>query len=235
MALKDLFIKKDENTSDKPKETPKVVSTTKFPKVETTETDNTNFFGFPKTTPTPSFNSVSTGNVSDENIAKAIEIYQNGFDNLNQQGYDFYEFYQAIVAIGIGNGPAYTMAFTMAKGMDKTITKEGLLSQSEFYSTEIMKSYNNFVSSGNKKREDLLSQKANENQVLMNDLNNLKQQQEAIRVQIESNENKLKAIDGKYQPKISEIDSKLSANDIAKDKFIQSIEQVKQGIINNVK
>lgn len=235
MGLKDLFIKSDE--TDKPKETPKEVSSTKFPKIENQEKTETSVFnfGFGKANPTPSFMPSGNGSYSQEHLNKAIEIYQQNFDALNQPGYDFYEFYSAITDAGVDNPMAYAMAFNMAKKLDKSLTKEALLQQSEYYSSEIIKSYNNYIALGNSKKQELLAQKAHENESLVNELDLMKQQMEQLKVQMQDRENKLKAIGGKYEPKISEIDSKLAANDVAKNTIVGSIEQVKQGIINNVK
>ena len=127
------------------------------------------------------------------------------------------------------------MAFRFATANDKTITKDNLVQQDDFYIGKIQESYNNYVNSGNTKKQELLSQKATENQSLNGELSMLKEQLEAIQTQIIDRESKLSTIDSKYAVKITEIDSKLSANDIAKSKLVNSINQVKQGIINNVK
>jgi hypothetical protein len=108
-------------------------------------------------------------------------LYQSGFDNLNQPGFDFYEYYQLVMNGGVTK-QIYTMAFTMANTMDKLVTK-GLISQSDFYISEITKQYDGFVSKGNLK-EELEQQKTNENQSLVSELNTMREQLEAIKVQI---------------------------------------------------
>lgn len=241
MGLKSLFII-DEN-ADKPKQEPaKNTSKTKFPAAEpqdtekpiSTKSETNGLFGsfsFGKTTPSP----INSNQVSEEHLSKAMEIYQNGFDSLNQPGIDFYEYYQSVTNGGVQNPQVYTMAFSMCSSMDKTITKEKLVQQADYYMSEITKQYNEFITKGNLKKDELVGQKSSENQALLGELDMLKQQQEAILIQIKDRETKLSAIGSKYEPKISEIDSKLAANDLAKNKVIQSIEQVKQGIINNLK
>lgn len=235
MSLKDLFIV----NNDKPvkKEPSKVNSKLKFPTAEdssNSEETPSKFagFGFGKPSFTPSVNS---DEISEEHLNKAIEIYQNGFDSLNQSGYDFYEFYQAVTQGGITNPQSYKMAFAMATAMDKSVTKTKLLQQSDFYVSEINKVYDDYVNKGSTKKKELIDQKNHENQSLVGELNLMKEQLEALTTQIQDRENKLASIDGKYSPKISEVDSKLAANDIAKNKVVESIEQVKQGITNNLK
>lgn len=240
MGFKDLFIVSDEN--EKANETPqaetvKPTTTTKFPS-STPHVEESGgilgVFGFGKSehevaTPMP------TASVSNEHLEKALELYQKGFDSLNQPGYDFYEFYQAVMQAGPTNPQIYTMAFTMASAMDKTISKDRLVQQSDYYLTEIEKVYNDYVSKGNSKREDLLAQKKHENESLVGELSLLRQQLEAITTQIADRENKLSVIDVKYSPMIGEVEGKIAANQMAKTKVVQSIEQVKQGIINNLK
>lgn len=236
MGFKDLFIVSDEN--EKANEVPQTETvkqtTTKFPTSTPKVEENGSIlgvFGFGKTeqvitTPT---------SVSNEHLEKALELYQKGFDSLNQPGYDFYEFYQAIMQAGPTNPQIYNMAFTMASAMDKTITKDRLVQQSDYYLSEIEKVYNDYVTKGNAKREELVAQKKHENESLVGELSLLKQQLEAITTQIADRENKLSVIDVKYSPMISDVEGKMNANQIAKSKVTQSIEQVKNGIINNLK
>jgi hypothetical protein len=233
MSLKDLFIV----NNDKPvkKEPSKATSKLKFPTGESSNSEETpskiSNFGFGKSV-TPS---VNADEVSEEHLNKAIEIYQNGFDSLNQGGYDFYEYFQTVSQGGITNPQTYKMAFAMGTAMDKSVTKAKLLQQSDFYVSEINKVYNDYVTKGNAKKKELVDQKIRENQSLVGELDLMKDQLEALKTQIQDRENKLASIDDKYFPKISELDSKLAANDIAKNKVIESIELVKEGITNNLK
>lgn len=239
MGLKDLFIVSDENTDNKPVQEPvKQVapSTTKFPSsTPKAEEATSNAFGFgfgSAPTPTPTYQS---SNVSNEALAKTLEMYEAGFDSLNQPGYDFYEFFKTVMAGGADNPAIYGMAFGMGSAMDKSITKDKLLVQSDFYITEINKVYNDYVAKGNGKRQEVINQKNHENESLLGELNLMRQQLEQLQVQISDRENKLSVIDSKYGPILNEVDSKIAANDLAKQKIVGSIELVKNGIINNLK
>ena len=233
--FKDLFIV-DENSTDKPTETAKPsASTTKFP-TAVTEAPTTSTYNFPiAETITPTFTTAPVSTPSSEYLDKALEVYQKGFDSLNQPGFDFYEFYQSVASGGIDNPQVYAMAFQMASAMDKSITKSSLLQQGDFYLSEIQKVYEDFVSKGQAKKQEVEGLKANENQSLTNELNDMTHQLEALKTQIEDRTRKLSAIDSKYNPQLSEIDSKLAANTTAKDRILGSIQRVKLGIQTNVK
>lgn len=173
--------------------------------------------------------------ISNDLMSKFFDAYQSAFEKMNQDGYDFFEFFQTVIHGDINNPQTYTMAFGMGKAMDKNLSKEKLISQSEYYISELTKLYNQNVAEGTQKKQDLINAKVNENQNLTSELNSLKEQLEAIKVQIQDKEKKLSLIDGKYEPQIIERDSKLMANDFAKNKIMSTIETVRQGINNNVK
>ena len=233
MGFKSWFVNDvEDTTSTQSTEQIPQSNTTKFPTSDSSSQPSS--FSFPTTqtsSPIPSY----TPSVSQEHLNNALEVYEKGFDSLNQPGYDFYEFFQAVMNAGADNPQIYQMAFMMGSGMDKTITKDKLVEQSNFYIGEINKVYNEYVSKGNSKKQETIDQKTNENQSLVGELDLMRQQMEALKTQIADREMKLQAIDGKYGPKLREIESKLAANDMAKNKIIQSIEQVKNGIVINLK
>lgn len=237
--LKDLFITKDENSSENTAQAPaptKQSSATKFPETTQTSEVATPVFNFPPSTPTPQPTTfASTAGVSQEHLDKAIELYENGFNSLNQDGFDFFEFFQSVSHGGMTNPQVYAMAYAMGTAMDKTISKEKLISQADFYITEITKVYEENVAKGQGKKDSLLKQKESENQTLANELSMFQQQMEALQIQIADRQNKLQAIDGKYMPQLVEIDGKLNANTIAKNKIVEAIQTVKTGINVNIK
>ena len=226
MSFKNLFI----NSEDSDKK-PKGEKPTQQPFIPETKPQATFGFGFGFGQNQPS----SNVQVNSEHLSKAVEIYQQGFESLNQSGYDFYEFYKAVMQAGVDNPQMYVMAFTMSSAMDKTISKNSLLQQADFYLSEIKKQHNDFVVKGSNRKQELVSQRDNENKALLDELELMKQQMEMLKSQIQDRQNKLNAIGSKYEPQIQEVDSKLVANDTAKSQLIGSIEQVKNGILNNLK
>jgi hypothetical protein len=238
--FKSLIFAQDGNSSEGTNQTEpapaKQTSATKFPETAQTSDVATPVFNFPTSAPTQQPTTfASTAGVSQEHLEKAIELYENGFNSLNQDGFDFFEFFQSVSQGGMTNPQVYAMAYAMGTAMDKTISKEKLMSQADFYVAEISKVYDENVSKGNSKKEGLLKQKESENQTLANELNMFQQQLEALQIQIADRQNKLHAIDGKYQPQLEEVNSKLNANVIAKNKIVEAIETVKSGININIK
>lgn len=253
MGFKDIFIKSDESSNDKlqEKQQMKKEESFKFPEtvgaVEKTtpkpsfskSTSGFNFgFGLtptPEPTPiTPTYTSIGNVDVTQEQIDKAYSLYQNGFDSLNQPGYDFYEFFKMVVAGGIGNAPIYAMAFAMGKSVETKMTKEGLINQADFYLSEITKVYENYALQGDTKKNELVGRKSQENQSLLSEVDHLKQQIDALQVQLDSSIKRLNTIDSNYAEQLNEVDCKIKANMLAKDKIIGEIQSVKNGITNNV-
>jgi hypothetical protein len=225
MGFKSLFLVDDGSSKEE-----KVSSdTTTFPAQATTsfptQATTSQVSSFPTT---PVFNN----QVNNEHISKFVEKYQSTFDSLNQTGYDFYEFYNAIIKTnGIDNLQMYQMALSMAIAMDSTISKEKLLSQADFYLGEINKIYNQFVNDGNTKKSNLVSQKDTEKELLTGELSSLNEQLALIQNQIAEKQKQLSTIESKYMPLIAEIGSKLAANDTAKNDLIGKISKVKNNLL----
>ena len=222
MSLKDLFLvgdkqEKEENVAAKQSAT--------FPTTPSTFPPSTPVTSFPTSAP------VFTVNPQGEHLNKFVDKYQETFNSLNQPGYDFYEFFHALIKThGIDNSQMYQMALSMATAMDSNITKEKLLSQADFYLGELNKSYNQFVNDGNSKKTNLVSQKDSEKQSLINDLGSLKQQLASIQSQIAEKETLLSGVENKYSTMISEVVSKLAANESAKNDLFNKISKVKNNL-----
>ncbi len=233
--LKDLFIV-DENAINKPsipEPVKKENTLTKFPTAPTSSAPaETPSFSVP--TQSVAFAPISS-QVPNDYIEKALDVYEKGFESLNQPGFDFYEFFQSVAHGGADNPQVYAMAFQIASGMDKTITKDKLVQQADFYLTEIDKVYQEYVTKGNGKKQEALTLKDNENKNLVGELESMKQQLAALQIQIDDRQRKLGDIDTKYGPQLSEIENKISANNIANQKIVESIQHVKTGIISNLK
>lgn len=167
-------------------------------------------------------------------IETVMEMYEKGFDSLNKEGYDFYEYYKAILAAGINNAPMYNMALTMAKAMDSSVSKETLLSQSDYYLTEIEKVHQHYTAQGKNKKSSINTQKGQEESTLRQDLAKSEEAFRKAQQDINTLKSKIAAIDNKYAVELNDIDCKLKANDVAKAEIVNTINKVKQGINTNI-
>jgi hypothetical protein len=186
---------------------------------------------------TPEFTSTNYKKPAEVNpfLDKILEVYEKGFDKLNQPGYDFFEFYKAVLKAGVNNPQVYVMALDMAQSMDGTVTRDSLLKQSEYYISELEKVYNEFNNNGRNKIQELTQKKTNETTALSQEIASLQQQLSQIQVQISLKQSALADIDSRYHPEIEDINLKLNANDFIKNKFVTNINLVKMNISNNLK
>ena len=167
-------------------------------------------------------------------LDKIMELYESGFDGLNLPGYDFYEFFKSVVGGGINNPAVYDMAFNMAKGMDDTVNKPNLLTQSQHYIDEINKVHQHYANNGDQKRSEAATAKAQEELALTNELSNIDSEISRL-TELRANKRiELLAIDSKYSPQITDIECKLMANDMARESIIGTIQTVVNGINKNI-
>lgn len=236
MGLKDLIF---ESSGEKKKPETSKKETISFPKEHATPvSDEMGQFKIgvdPITSDKGSLGWNSTPEMSCEPYMNSVlELYNKGFDSLNKEGYDFYEFYKAMLAAGPDNAAMYAMALNMAKAMDSSVTKENLLRQSEYYLTEISKVHKNYEDQGKAKANNILSQKTTEEGTLNRELSEVQSQLEQLRQKENNIKIQIGAIDSKYSAQLSEINCKIEANNVAKKELFDSINKVKQGINTNL-
>ena len=226
MGFKDLFfVSDDENKKETKEENVQQTFKSKFPSsgpVETV-TKNTTVTSAPITPDNPA---------CVPHLDKIMGLYESGFDGLNMEGYDFYEYFKMVVEAGPNSPTAYTMAFTMGKTAGAT--KDSLLSQADFYITEINKVHQHYVDNGTKRREAALKSKGTDESSLNNELTEINNEIARLNVLKGQKEAELAAIDGKYSPQITEVECKLMANDIARERILASITTVVNGIKTNL-
>lgn len=163
-----------------------------------------------------------------------MKLYEEGFAKLNKQGVEFYEYFEAVVEAGINDPAAYKMALKMLSKMEKGMTKDSLAIQSQFYIDELTKVHATYVSKGVATKAELMSAKDSEGLKLKSDIQLLRDQIESLRNQLGAKEIQLSQIDGRYQPKISELECKIMANDTAKNRLVGLINTVVAGIKTNL-
>jgi hypothetical protein len=236
MAFLDLFIINDDNEKkkDEPKEDVQKSFKSKFPS-SGSATVEVEVKTEPITQNAPVMAAITPQNPAcAPHMDKIMKLYEDGFNGLNLAGYDFFEFFQAVVKTGANNPSMYNMALTMAQAMDSSVSKESLVKQSQYYIDEIEKVYKTYVDNGNVKRQEALQAKGNEEASLSKDLSDINDEIARLTQLKSEKEIELSKIDSKYSPDITDIECKLMANDIAKERIIGTIKTVVDGINKNL-
>lgn len=156
--------------------------------------------------------------------------YEKGFESLNLPGYDFFEFFNAVMLTGPNNPQVYDMAFTMGKSMDPTLTKEKLIKDAQFYLDELSKVHNTFKGEGQLALDKILERKRLAGSELSTRIESLSAQIEGLTRELNTAKTEAQSLDSTFQPQITEIECKIKANDIAKDTLVNKINLVKNNI-----
>ncbi len=85
-------------------------------------------------------------NTNNEAFTEVLAVYEKGFDSLNQDGYDFFELYKSVMAVGADNPQSYQMAFAMGKSIKPDLSKSFLLEKAKVYVSEIEKVHAKYCS-----------------------------------------------------------------------------------------
>lgn len=163
-----------------------------------------------------------------------ITMYEKGFESLNNPGYDFYEFFKAVEAVGSHDPQVYKMAYTMAKTVNKDVSKDMLLSKADSYVAEINKVHAQYLSQGNAKKNQIQSGIQSKKSSLTSEISDLEQQMNHLKEMIFQKRAELQSIDTGMISELSEIDQKIICNDIARSKIQDEISAVVNGIKNNL-
>ncbi len=209
---KSLFVNEEQNESAKTENQNPVHSITenKFPEVSITN------------------NPVGSNN--NPFLNEILEVYQKGFEGLNTDGFDFFELYKSVHAVGVTNPQSYQMAFAMGKTLKSDLSKEFLLEKSKFYITEIEKVYAKYDATGNSKNKDLNNSITAQKYSLSKSITDLETQIAKLQTELEKKKAELARVDLDNKEMFSEIQLKIEANNQAKHKILESINTVITGI-----
>ncbi len=202
--------------------------------------------GAKPSSPAPAPAPITPGNTYSQPIAKPstavqsnvlndiVQVYERGFESLNKDGYDFFEIYKAVMAVGADNAQAYTMAFAMGKGIKPDLSKAFLVENGQAYIAELNKVHAGYAQKGQAKLGEIKLQEKSENQQLISTIQSLEKQIADLQAQLTQRKAELEKLEGKYAGAIDEMEQKIVANDHAKDNIVASIQKVINGINQNL-
>lgn len=223
---KSLFINEEDSKSKAPETQPKQ----EFPSAPQQQQQQPTT-SFPNEVPKQTVQQTqSYGSPNNPFLDEIFQVYEKGFESLNETGFDFYEMYKSVMSVGVNNPQSFQMAFTMGKTINPNLSKQFLLEKAAFYKTEIEKVFVKYDTTGNNKRNEL-------NNSINQDKHNLSKSIADIESQIANLQNELNAkkaelnkIDSNSSQQFVEIDLKIQANNLAKQKLFDSIIAVELGI-----
>lgn len=175
-------------------------------------------------------NSVPNSNSNNPFLNEILEVYNKGFEGLNNEGFDFFEMYKSMMAVGPTNPQSYQMAFTMGKTIKSDLSKEFLLEKSKFYISEIEKVYSKYDATGNSKNKDLSDTISTQKNNLTKHISDLETQIAKLQSELETKKAELARIDFDNKEMFAQIHLKIEANNLAKHKILESINTVVTGI-----
>ena len=220
---KSLFVNDEANQTSQNAPKEQIKTTTSIPENKFPTTNNT----FPETT----FAASNTRNNSDNPFLNEIlEVYNKGFESLNQSGFDFFEMYKSVMAVGPTNPQSYQMAFTMGKTINAELSKPFLLEKASFYITEIEKVYAKYDATGNSKNKDLNNTITTQKSNLTKSIADLESQIAKLQADLEVKKTELARIDFDNKEMFAQIQQKIEANNLAKQRILESINTVVTGI-----
>ena len=174
--------------------------------------------------------SFPTNSLTNPFLNEIFEVYDKGFESLNETGFDFFELYKSVLAVGVTNPQSYQMAFTMGKSIKPDLTKEFLLQKGSFYITEIEKVYTKYDTIGKTKKSELDSTITKEKYNLSKSISDLEAKIIELQKELEAKKLELQKIDPVNMEQLTEIQLKMEANNLAKQKILTSINTVITGI-----
>jgi len=197
------------------------------PKEETTQPS---FSATENRFPDTAQSNTGAGSVNNPFISEILDVYQKGFDSLNQEGFDFFEFYKSVIAVGESNPQSYQMAFTMGKSIKPELTREYLLEKSQYYIDEIEKVYAKYDSTGKARKGELDMNITRDKVNLTKSISDIETQIQQLQHELETKKIELSKLDTVNKEQYTEIQLKIEANNVAKQRIVDSIGKVINGI-----
>ena len=163
-------------------------------------------------------------------LVDVINVYEKGFESLNSEGFDFFEMYRSVMAVGAGNPQSYQMAFAMGKTINPSLNKNALLDKARYYITEIEKVHAKYDADGKLKQTSIDNHITAEKNNLSKAIQELESKIVQLQNELQAKQAELLKVDSGSREKYSEIQLKIAANNLAKSRILESINTVITGI-----
>ncbi len=178
----------------------------------------------------PDASAIAINNSSNPYLDEIFTVYEKGLDSLNHAGFDFFEMYRSVMAVGPTNPQSYQMAFAMGKTLNPELSKNFLLDKAQYYITEIEKVHTKYDTTGNAKKKDLSDSINKEKETLSKSILELETKILQLQRELETKRLELQKVDPGNVAQFTELQLKIEANNLAKQRILDSINLVVTGI-----
>jgi len=155
-------------------------------------------------------------------------------EKLNEQGIDFFEVWNAAAEMGAVTADSIKAAYTSLKYVDKSLTKEKLLSSGKNYALKIQQVIDQDVAQKQKQKQAIQTSRVNERQDLEKEITQLETEINELQKKLTEKQTSLNNVDGKYDTQLKEIDQKISTGQIAVKEVAADIEKTLSIIEKNI-
>jgi hypothetical protein len=179
----------------------------------------------PQQVPQPQF--TDANDLEDPEILKTFEDY---LIQINKPGYDFHEFYNAVKSFEDTN--SYKTAFSVVNSFDKTLTKEKLVFDSDFYVEKINQTVEDLKGMSSKKLSELNQERTSSESDVNNRISDCHQRLLQVQAEYEVLISSKPEVSRKFDEDIKQVERKMKSILYYQNKFVTSINKVKNNIIN---
>lgn len=155
-------------------------------------------------------------------------------EKLNEDGLDFFEVWNAAAAMGTIDAVSIKAAFTSLKYVDKSLTKEKLLSSARNYAVKIQGVIDQDVVQKQNQKQTVQNSLVNEKQLLEKEISGLEAKIKELQNQLSLKQQSHKELDGKYEGQLQDIDQKISVGRAAVHEVVNDIQKAIAIIEQNI-
>ena len=139
-----------------------------------------------------------------------LRVYQL-LENMNKPGVDFFEVWNAAVEMGGANISNIKSAYTSLKFADKSLSKAKLLESGASYMSGLKSVIETESHKRLEEKSRLEKEKEQVKSGLVAEISSLEQQIASLQERLAAKKTERETIEEKYEPKITEIDAKITA------------------------
>ncbi|SDC85824.1 hypothetical protein [Niabella drilacis] len=155
-------------------------------------------------------------------------------EKLNEEGIDFFEVWNAAADMGTIDAVSIKAAFTSLRYVDKSLTRDRLLSSARKYAAKIQEVIDQDVAQKQGLKQTVQSNLVNEKQQFEKEMNELETKIRDLQNQLSSKQQSYKELDSKYEDQLKDIDQKISVGRVAVNEVVSDIQKAIAIIEQNI-